>query len=217
MGGTTAAPAPQGLAELGALLGGSIDIIGMIGSFMSLATSPLFAGMVGADIKGDMTTTLCKTFGNKDALSALISSFAGSPSGPNPGEECVKDNSGGSGPFKSKILEDASLPNHTIYVPATAPPEPLPVIAWANGFCLPAGTMFANFLAELASYGFMVIANGKIEHNGQLGATTRESELIKSIDWVTKSPEAKKHGNIDSKNIAIAGQSCGGLNAVCWR
>jgi hypothetical protein len=188
-------------------------IAGPIGSFMALATS--MSGRLGIDIKGDMTTILCKQFQDGGAMPKLIESFAGSPNGKGPDEKCVKDTSGGSGPYNSKVYEDPTLLNHTIYIPAKPLPQgqKLPVIAWANGFCLPAGTMFENFLRELASFGYMVIANGKINHNGQLGDTTRSTELIKSIDWVVKNPNIKDVPNeVDIEKIVIAGQSCGGVN-----
>jgi dienelactone hydrolase len=69
--------------------------------------------------------------------------------------------------------------------------------------------MFQNFLTEIASHGFLVLADG--EPTG-LGMTSYK-DLMKSIDWVTSNPAAKKYGNIDLENIAIAGQSCGGLEA----
>jgi hypothetical protein len=76
------------------------------------------------------------------------------------------------------------------------------------------GLMFANFLLEIASHGFMVISNGPIKLD-KLGATSKVVELIKSIDWVTTNTEVSKYGPIETNNIAVAGQSCGGLNAVC--
>jgi hypothetical protein len=189
------------------------SIAGPIGLFMSMATS--MSGVLGIDVKGDMTTTLCKQFQDGGAMPKAIEAFAGSPNGKGPDEKCVKDTSGGSGPYNSKVYEDPTLANHTIYIPAKPLPQgqKLPVIAWANGFCLPAGTMFENFLRELASFGYMVIANGKINHNGQLGGTTRSPELIKSIDWVVKNPKVKDVPNeVDIDKIVIAGQSCGGVN-----
>ena len=194
-------------------LGDVEAIVGPIGSFMSMATS--FSPMLGIDIKGDMTTILCQQFQRGDATAKMIEAFAGSPSGKGPDEKCVKDNSGGSGPYKSKVYEDPTLANHTIYIPNQPLPkgQKLPVIVWSNGFCLPAGTMFENFLREVASFGYMVIANGKMNHNGQLGTTTRHPELIKSIDWIVQNPKPNGVPNeVDITKIVIAGQSCGGVN-----
>jgi hypothetical protein len=42
--------------------------------------------------------------------------------------------------------------------------------------------MFANFHNEIASHGFMIVANGQVK-GGVTGFTT-DKELIKSIDWV---------------------------------
>jgi hypothetical protein len=73
--------------------------------------------------------------------------------------------------------------------------------------------MFANFLNEIASHGFFIIANGPATGN-QLGGQTTYRELIKSMDWLEKSPQAKKW-KLDTTKLAVAGQSCGGLEAVC--
>jgi dipeptidyl aminopeptidase/acylaminoacyl peptidase len=74
------------------------------------------------------------------------------------------------------------------------------------------GTMFYNFLNELSSYGFLIIANGKPNGSGQ--GTTTYKDIIKSVDWVTTNVAAKKYGNVDTTKIIAAGQSCGALEAV---
>jgi hypothetical protein len=71
----------------------------------------------------------------------------------------------------------------------------MPVIIWGNGACLNIGNMFANFLTEIASYGFMIIANGPA--NGSFNGMTTADSLRASIDWVTTNPAAKKYGNVD--------------------
>jgi hypothetical protein len=157
-----------------------IDNIGRLMSFMS----PMIASM-GGSANVDLRDTLCKNFEKSDPLGSMMASIIepmfGNPNGPTPQEKCEKDDSGGSGPFKAKVLEDQGLPNHTIYVPENPGQEKLPIIAWANGFCLPAGMMFANFLSEIASHGFMVISNGGMKPEN-IGATTKYPELIKAID-----------------------------------
>jgi Chlorophyllase enzyme len=187
-------------------------IIDMIGGLMSVM-SPLMS-LVGMDAKNiDMRDTLCKGFEGNSLIASIIGPIFGNPNGPTPEEKCMKDDSGGSGPYKSKIVEDPSLANHTIYVPINPPQEKLPVIVWANGFCLPTGMMFANFLAEIASHGFMVISNGAVKPKN-IGATTKTTELIKAIDWVTNNSAVTAYGNVDPSVLAVAGQSCGGVNAV---
>src|SRR6185436_5258433 len=69
----------------------------------------------------------------------------------------------GTGPFKAIMVEDPSLPDHTLYYPANiGSAAPLPVITWGNGACLNAGNRFRDFLTEIASHGFLVVSGGPI-------------------------------------------------------
>jgi hypothetical protein len=43
----------------------------------------------------------------------------------------------------------------------------LPIVAWANGGCTKDGTFFGGFLMELASHGFLVIADGLPRRHGR--------------------------------------------------
>ena len=95
-----------------------------------------FLGMLGkmAGLKGpgpgdDMIASVCKTKGT------MIETMFGSPWGNLPGEECMRDDSGGSGPYKANYTMDPTLPEKTIYAPKTPPPagEKIPVIIWGNG------------------------------------------------------------------------------------
>ena len=136
----------------------------------------------------------------------------------------------GSGKYKAKYFADPSLPNHTIYAPKVAPiGVKLPVLVWGNGACMNTGTLFYDFLVEIASHGYLVVANGppgkdvvedgevNIEPSaGLLGAQgsgqSKPSQLTESVHWVVKGGAAK-YGDIDTAKIAAAGQSCGGLEA----
>jgi hypothetical protein len=127
---------------------------------------------------------------------------------------------GGSGPYKAGFVTDPSLPGHTIYAPKSPPNVKMPVIVWGNGGCISSGTMFEDFLTEIASYGYLILANGKPAKGSQAafsnlasllsGKQTKVSELTDSIDWATKG-NGKKYGDIDVSKLAVAGQSCGGL------
>jgi hypothetical protein len=69
----------------------------------------------------------------------------------------------GSGPFKAVMAEEPSLPAHTLYYPADlARAGKLPVVAWGNGACINAGNRFRDFLTDISSHGYLVIANGPI-------------------------------------------------------
>jgi dienelactone hydrolase len=134
---------------------------------------------------------------------------------------------GGTGPYPAKFIVDPSLPKHTIYVPKEPPKGvKLPVIAWGNGACGTDGTGFANFLTEIASYGYLVIADGAPGKAGQQasgglisslgggssGAQSKVSDMRDSIDWALAG-KAAKYGEIDTTKVATAGQSCGGLES----
>ncbi|MFI6069249.1 cellulose binding domain-containing protein [Micromonospora sp. NPDC051227] len=119
---------------------------------------------------------------------------------------------GGSGPYPADYETSATLANHTIFRPQTLPSERLPIVVWGNGGCSANGLSQGNFLREIASHGFLAIANGA--PNGS-GSTTSQM-LTQSIDWAVaeNSRQGSKYYNkIDTSKIAVAGFSCGGLEA----
>ncbi|MCG5444542.1 cellulose binding domain-containing protein [Micromonospora sp. NIE79] len=119
---------------------------------------------------------------------------------------------GGSGPYPADYETSATLANHTIFRPQTLPSERLPIVVWGNGGCSANGLSQGNFLREIASHGFLAIANGA--PNGS-GSTTSQM-LTQSIDWAIaeNSRQGSKYFNkIDTSKVAVAGFSCGGLEA----
>ena len=65
----------------------------------------------------------------------------------------------GSGAEPAIVYSDASLPTHTIYRPARLV-GPYPVVLWGNGSCVNSNFGYREFLAEVASHGFIVLALG---------------------------------------------------------
>jgi hypothetical protein len=119
---------------------------------------------------------------------------------------------GGSGPYPADYETSAGLSNHTIYRPQVLPVETLPVFVWGNGGCSANGTSQLDFLREIASHGFLVIANGN--PNGS-GSTTSQL-LTQAIDWAVAEnlrPDSSYYGRLDTTEIAVGGYSCGGLEA----
>ncbi|MCG5458255.1 cellulose binding domain-containing protein [Micromonospora sp. PSH03] len=119
---------------------------------------------------------------------------------------------GGSGPYPADYETSATLANHTIFRPQTLPSERLPILVWGNGGCSANGLSQGNFLREIASHGFLAIANGA--PNGS-GSTTSQM-LTQSVDWAVaeNSRQGSKYYNkIDTSKVAVAGFSCGGLEA----
>ena len=69
----------------------------------------------------------------------------------------------GSGPYKAIMSVESGLPAHVAYAPAALAPfgaKRMPIVVWGNGSCLYAGNRYRQFLTEVASYGYLVIAGG---------------------------------------------------------
>jgi cellulase/cellobiase CelA1 len=119
---------------------------------------------------------------------------------------------GGSGPYPADYETSAGLPDHTIYRPQVLPLERLPILVWGNGACAANGTAQINFLREISSHGFLVIANGAPNRSG----STTSQMLTQSIDWAfaeNSRAGSKYYGRLDTAHVAVAGFSCGGLEA----
>ena len=72
---------------------------------------------------------------------------------------------GGTGPFKSEMVGDASCPGFTVYRPqnlkeVVARQGALPVIVYANGACFNHNVEMRLLLSEVASYGYVIAAIG---------------------------------------------------------
>jgi hypothetical protein len=141
----------------------------------------------------------------------------------------------GTGPFPAIKEEVASLPKHVVYRPADLSKlgnTKLGVLAWGNGGCSDDGASSRLHLLEIASHGYLVIANGTIKSgpgtqpspppapraDGQLPPpATSAEQLIESIDWALAENARQGSalfGRIDPNAIAISGFSCGGLQAL---
>jgi len=149
-------------------------------------------------------------------LSAAIPSFAQTV------ESRVIEN-GGSGKYSAIMLKDASLPTHTLFRPKNIDKisgrKSLPLIVWGNGACFDSPWEHVNFLNEIASQGYMVIAIGVIpkETGEQVKDRSTSSKLRDAIDWAIAQNSDKNSSyfkKVNTKKIAVAGMSCGGLQAL---
>lgn len=122
------------------------------------------------------------------------------------------ESSGGTGPYKSVLSATPGLERHTMYMPTNVPAGiKVPVIVWGNGACSGNGAWFSKFLNEVASHGFLVIANGAPD--GSLVSGSKAEDLTDAIEWVYKNAGQAGFANVDRTRLAAAGQSCGGVQA----
>ena len=88
---------------------------------------------------------------------------------------------GGTGPYKAIMMEEASLSTHTVFRPQDLSKfgngNLLPVLVWGNGGCANSPSGHVNFLNEVASQGFLIVAIGPSNYQqlegprpGQTGA-----------------------------------------------
>ena len=78
---------------------------------------------------------------------------------------------GGTGPYKAIMMEEASLTTHTIFRPQDLSKfgknNLLPVLVWGNGGCANSPSGHINFLNEVASQGFLIVAIGPSNYQQQ--------------------------------------------------
>ena len=130
---------------------------------------------------------------------------------------------GGTGPYKAIMTEGEGLPEHTVFVPQDLSvfnaKNPLPVLVWGNGACSNSPWEHMNFLNEIASHGYMVLATGIIPMVDEWykGPMSRTEQQIESIDWAyaqNANPQSPYYQKIAVKDLCVAGMSCGGLQTL---
>jgi len=131
---------------------------------------------------------------------------------------------GGTGPYKALMATDSTLATHTIFRPQDLRPfgkkVRLPIIVWGNGACANSPWEHVNFLSEVASHGFLVVAIGPMPAVGQRGGPggpTKSALLTEAINWAIAQNGDKSsqyYNKLDPTKIAASGMSCGGLQAL---
>ncbi len=88
----------------------------------------------------------------------------------------------------------------------------MPIIAWGNGGCATDPSTHRNLLIEVASHGYVVIADGIA--GGRTGASqSMVSDMKAAITWAVGGG-ASKYGTVNASALATMGHSCGGLEAM---
>lgn len=129
---------------------------------------------------------------------------------------------GGTGDYHAIMASDDTLATHTVFRPADLDAfggnDKLPIIAWGNGACANSSWEHINFLSEVASHGFLVIALGPMPGEGDHGSGKSDAaQLIDAINWAiarNNDMTSPYYHRIDVDKIAVSGMSCGGLQAL---
>ncbi|WP_207420662.1 alpha/beta hydrolase family protein [Desertivirga brevis] len=129
---------------------------------------------------------------------------------------------GGTGPYSAIMISENSLQSHTVFRPknlsAFGGKNKLPIIAWGNGACANSPWEHVNFLSEVSSHGFLVIAIGPMPKEGEKGSgKSTSSQLTDAIDWAISQNSDRKSpyfNKIDINKVAVSGMSCGGLQTL---
>ncbi len=131
----------------------------------------------------------------------------------------------GSGPYAAIKAVDPAFPDHVIYRPAhlAGLKRPLAILLWGNGGCRGDGASARLFLEEIASHGFLVIAPGTIlsgpgtpmPADDKTMGKSLTADVLAGLDLAEKANVAGMYkGRLDLARVAVAGTSCGGLQAL---
>lgn len=127
----------------------------------------------------------------------------------------------GSGPHQVTVEtnSDSGIKEGTIYRPTDlGGAEKYPIFVWGNGACSQDGLSNTAAMAEIASHGYFVVADGTPKGSGGRSQTSNWTAmgkpLLAYVSWAIaengKSCSAY-HDSLDTTKIASNGFSCGGL------
>src|SRR4029079_12266118 len=121
------------------------------------------------------------------------------------------------GPYPVVIETEPSLDGFTLYRPMDLDQRAtFPLIVFENGGCIRDGLLFAEFISEIVSYGFVAIISGPPNGSAMGTLGVDGANLLHAMDWATTESErpcSKYYRKLEADNVAAMGQSCGGLHA----
>jgi hypothetical protein len=179
-----------------------------------------------------ITTGVLGIFVAGTAVLGGVQAGGSSAVGVESGERTVED--GGTGPYKAIAVSNSSIATHTIYRPkdlsAFGDKEKLPILAWGNGACANSNAAHQNYLSEIASHGYLIVAIGPMQAGGGRGGrgagaaapaagapVPSGGTLLDAINWASAqnaNPQSIYYRKLDTSKVAVFGHSCGGLQAL---
>jgi dienelactone hydrolase len=94
--------------------------------------------------------------------------------------------------------------------------DTMPIVVWGNGGCAIENARYAGLLTTIASHGFLVITTAGAQQEGTPRRATAD-DLKAAIDWAERENTragSLLNGKIETKRVAVMGQSCGGAMAI---
>ncbi|MBN2735828.1 MAG: dockerin type I repeat-containing protein [Spirochaetales bacterium] len=145
---------------------------------------------------------------------------------PNPTPQKVNVNFTGSsftGSHQVVVETDPGLPKFTIFRPSDlAPGKKYPIASWGQGACSTDGLSNTEYCGQLASHGYLVIADGTPNGSGGGCGTAYSMDLrggvclLDAIKWAIRendNPCSQYYQSLDATKTAAFGFSCGGIMA----
>src|SRR5262245_39833639 len=126
------------------------------------------------------------------------------------------------GPYQVTSGPAFGSPGLMVFHPANLDAFPsrdtLPVLVWGNGGCAIDTARYSGFLSTIASHGFLVLGTAaqaaKASQEGQPRRSATADDLRAGIDWASAENAragSPLRGKIDTNQVAVMGQSCGGF------
>ena len=223
--GTTGTEGPVSTGGIG-----SSTVSGQMSSTGSNPDTSATTGTVGSSdaggSSGSTTTASASGTGGQAGEGNSTSVGSGTGGSDNPGtctaSEATGTNAAGSGPHEV-IVEtnsDPGINEGTIFRPADlGGSEKYPIFVWGEGGCSQDGLSNATAMAEIASHGYFVVADGTPNGSGNRVMDRSNLEamgapLVSYIDWAiaeNEKPCSVYYQSLDTTKIASNGFSCGGL------
>ena len=95
--------------------------------------------------------------------------------------------------------------------------DTLPVVVWGNGGCAVDNPRYDGFLSTISSHGFLVITTAGATPPGAPRRQATADDLKAAIDWAERENAragSPLNGKIETKQVAVMGQSCGGILSI---
>ena len=196
--------------------GGSVTLGGALG------TGGNNTGGSGAAAGGLATGGKAST-GGSGAIAGSGGKGGSTATGTCTASKATGTNASGSGPHKVTVEtnSDSGISEGTIFRPTDlGGTEKYPIFAWGEGGCSENGLSNSVAMAEIASHGYFVIADGPPNGTASRSQTSDTAgmgkPLLAYIAWAiaeNEKPCSAYYHSLDTTKISTNGFSCGGLMA----